>query len=246
VATDPAHSAASPEFGSPEPVSPKSVSPEPGSPEFVYLGVSKRSRLLTLADLDAVAQSLAAGSLAVLPTETGPMLAAMATSESAVRAAFAAKGRDPGLVMHVACASLSMARRYGHLDERATALLGAFTPGPLSVVVPQTGALPDGLVTVDGTVGIRVPDNPATLQVISAVGVPLTATSVNLSGQPGTSIDAAALRALHWPPVGRVYVVVDDDAVAYSAPSTLVRLTGPEPEILRPGPVTAEMLREYW
>jgi Sua5/YciO/YrdC/YwlC family protein len=216
------------------------------SPEFVYLGVTKRSRLLTLADLDAVVQSLVAGSLAVLPTETGAMLAAVATSESAVRAAFAAKGRDPAAVMHVACASLSMARRYGHLDERATALLGALTPGPLSVVVPQTGALPDGLVTVDGTVGLRVPDSPATLQVISAVGVPLTATSVNLSGQPSASVDPAALRALHWPAVDRIYVVVDDEAVAYSAPSTLVRLTGPEPEILRPGPVTAEMLREYW
>src|SRR5690606_10774905 len=139
------------------------------------------------------------GSLAVLPTETGYMLAAVATSGSAVRAAFAAKARQPVAVMHVACASLAMARRYGHLDERAVALLGAFTPGPLSVVVPQTGALPDGLVTVDGTVGIRVPDNPATLQVISAVGVPLTATSVNLSGQPGGSVDEAALRQLHWP-----------------------------------------------
>ena len=215
------------------------------SPEFVYLGVTKRSRLLTLADLDAVVQSLVAGSLAVLPTETGYMLAARATSESAVRAAFVAKGRDPGLVMHVACASLAMARRYGRLDDRATALLGAFTPGPLTVVVPQTDALPDRLVTLNGTVGIRVPDAPATLQVIGAVGVPLTATSVNLSGQSGSSIDPAALRALHWP-VDRVYVVVDDEAVVYSTPSTLVRLTGPEPEILRPGPITAEMLREYW
>lgn len=222
------------------------AAPAGPSPEFVYVGVSKRSRLLSLADLDAVAQSLVAGSLAVLPTETGAMLAAMATSEPAVRAAFAAKGRDPAAVMHVACASLSMARRYAHLDARAIAVLGAFTPGPLSVVVPQTGALPDGLVTVDGTVGIRVPDNPATLQVISAVGVPLTATSVNLSGQPSASVEPAALRALHWPAVDRIYVVVDDEAVAFSAPSTLVRLTGPEPEILRPGPVTAEMLREYW
>jgi L-threonylcarbamoyladenylate synthase len=216
------------------------------APEFVYLAVAKRSRLLSLTDLDAVARSLLAGSLAVLPTETGPMLAAVATSAPAVQAAFAAKGRRPAAVMHVACSSLSMARQYGYLDERAAALLGAFTPGPLSVVVPQTGALPDGLVTLDGTVGIRVPESPATLQVISAVGLPLTATSVNLSGQPGASVDPAALAELYWPPAARVYVVTDDEAVAYSVPSTLVRLTGPEPEILRPGPVTAEMIREHW
>jgi len=215
-------------------------------PQFAYVTVSKRSRLLRLADLEAVAGALAAGSLAVLPTETGYMLAAVATSEPAVRAAFAVKGRQPAAVMHVACASLSMARTYAVLDERAAALLGTFTPGPLSVVVPQTDALPDGLVTVDGTVGIRVPDSPATLQVIAAVGRPLTATSVNLSGQPGGAVEESALRALHWPSGASVFVVVDDEAVSFSAPSTLVRVTGPELEILRPGPVTAEALHEHW
>lgn len=214
--------------------------------EFNWVTVSKRSRLLGLGDLEAVAGALAAGSLAVLPTETGYMLAAMATSEPAVQAAFEAKGRNPVAVMHVACASLSMAREYGVLDERATALLGAFTPGPLSVVVPQTSALPDGLVTRDGTVGIRVPESPATLQVIAAVARPLTATSVNLSGRPGGSVDESALRELHWPADATVFVVLDEEAVAYSAPSTLVRVTGPELEILRPGPVTAEALHERW
>jgi len=146
-------------------------------------------------------------------------------------------------VMHVACSSLSMARAYGVLDGRATALIGAFTPGPLTVVVPQTGALPAGLVTLNGTVGIRVPDNPATLQVIAAVGAPLTATSLNASGEPGVSLAEPELRRLHWPAGGSVFVVVDDDAVSYAAPSTLVRVTGPELEILRPGPVSEQALR---
>jgi L-threonylcarbamoyladenylate synthase len=209
---------------------------------FIHLTVSKRSRLLSLADLGAVAGALAEGSLAVLPTETGHMLAALATSPAALEAAFAAKRRNPVAVMHVACSSLAMARRYAVLDERATALLGAFTPGPLTVVVPQTDALPDGLVTRDGTVGIRVPDNPATLQVVATVDVPLTATSVNVSGQQGGSVGEADLRALSWPEDATVYVVVDEEAITFDAPSTLVRVTGPELEILRPGPVTAQAL----
>ena len=84
------------------------------------------------------------------------------------------------------------------------------------------------------------------IPVISAVGQPLTATSVNLSGQPGGFVDEAALRELRWPPGDLVFVVVDDEAVAHSAPSTLVRLTGPELEILRPGPVSAQALHEQW
>ena len=213
--------------------------------EFVYLSVSKGSRLLSLADLDRVVGALAGGSLAVLPTETGYMLAAVATDEPAVEAVFEVKGRNPALVMHVACSSLRMARDYGVLDDRAAGLLGAFTPGPLTVVVPQTGALPDRWVTLDGTVGIRVPDNPATLQVVAALGRPLTATSLNASGQAAVSLQEEQLRLLHWPAQATVTVVADDEAVTQSAASTLVRATGPELEILRPGPVTAEALREW-
>lgn len=213
--------------------------------EFVYLNVSKNSRLLSLADLDRVVRALAGGALAVLPTETGYLLAALATDESALAAAFEVKGRDPALVMHVACSSLPMARDYGVLDDRAAALLGAFTPGPLTVVVPQTGALPDRWVTLDGTVGIRVPDNPATLQVVAALGRPLTATSLNAAGQPAVPIQEEQLRLLHWPAHATIHVVADDEAVTQSAASTLVRVTGPELEILRPGPVTAQALREW-
>src|SRR5215469_784279 len=138
--------------------------------------------MLTLSEVARIAGSLRSGSLAVLPTETGYMLAALANSMPAIERAFAVKQRDPAQVMHVACASVAMAASVGKLTPAALRLLGAFTPGPLSVIVAKTAALPDRLVTVNGTVGIRVPDHPATLQVIAEVGVPLTATSLNVSG----------------------------------------------------------------
>jgi L-threonylcarbamoyladenylate synthase len=203
---------------------------------FRYSQVGPRTRLLRLDDLDAVAGALAAGGLAALPTETGYMLAARATSPEALEAAFRVKQRDPARVMHIACSSLSMAREFGVLGARAQRLIGTFTPGPLSVVVPQTERLPTGLVTRDGTVGIRVPDAPSTLQVIAAVGAPLTATSLNLSGQAAVALDEASLSGFDWPP-GVVHVVLDPAAIAYSLPSTLVSLVGPAVEILRPGPV---------
>ncbi|MBO0820653.1 MAG: threonylcarbamoyl-AMP synthase [Nocardiopsaceae bacterium] len=206
--------------------------------EFVYVKPRSATGLLALGDTERVAESLRRGSPAVLPTETGYMLAALATSEDAVKRAFEVKDRPTSAVMHVACASLRMAAAVGVLTERATALLGRFTPGPLSVIVSQTGLLPDGLVTVNGTVGIRVPDHPATLQVITAVGAPLTATSLNSSGSRLPSVDEPALRTLNWPGDDPVYVVRDDASIAYDSASTLVRLTGESIEILRPGPVS--------
>lgn len=193
--------------------------------------------MLTLSELARIADSLRSGSLAVLPTETGYMLAAMATSVPAVERAFAVKQRDQAQVMHVACASAGMAASVGVLTPAALRLLGTFTPGPLSVVVAKTPVLPDRLVTVNGTVGIRVPDHPATLAVIAEVGVPLTATSLNVSGSARVPVSKLELDTLNWPAGETIYVVQDDEAIRYGTGSTLVRLTSGEVEILRPGPV---------
>jgi L-threonylcarbamoyladenylate synthase len=210
--------------------------------EFAFLS-SRPSGTLALADVRRVADVLRKGGLAVLPTETGHMLAAVATDLDAVELAFAAKKRDRAKAMHVACSSLSMASRFALLTPSASLVLGALTPGPVTVVVRRSPLLPDRLVTLAGTVGIRVPDHPATLQIIAEVGEPLTATSLNESGSASAGPDQATLDALEWP-AGHVVHVVDADAVpTCSAPSTLVRLIGPDVEILRPGPITADEIR---
>jgi L-threonylcarbamoyladenylate synthase len=206
--------------------------------QFVYVKPHSRTGLLPWSDVAKIADSLKQGSLAVLPTETGYMLAALATSEEAVQSAFAVKGRAGSAVMHVACSSLEMAGTVGILTERAIKLLGHLTPGPISVIVNQTDLFPDSdsMVTLNGTVGIRIPDHPGTLQVINAVGSPVTATSLNSSGSQLASVDEAALRTLNWPDHEVIYVVVDDNAIVYDSPSTLVRVTSDSMEILRKGP----------
>jgi L-threonylcarbamoyladenylate synthase len=209
--------------------------------EFAFLS-SRPSGTLRLADVRLVADVLRKGGLAVLPTETGHMLAAVATDLDAVESAFAAKKRDRAKAMHVACSSLSMAERFALLTPSAVRVLGALTPGPVTVVVRQSALLPDRLVTLDGTVGIRVPDHPATLQVIAEIGAPLTATSLNESGSASVGPDQATLSALAWPD-GHIVHVVDADAVpAHSAASTLVRLID-DVEVLRAGPVDANAIR---
>jgi L-threonylcarbamoyladenylate synthase len=104
--------------------------------------------------------------------------------------------------------------------------------------VNKTPLLPDRLVTLDGTVGIRIPDHPATLQVIGEVGVPLTATSLNAAGSATAPIEEFDLELLNWSSDEIVYVVEDDEAIVYDSPSTLVRVVGEAIEVLRPGPIS--------
>jgi L-threonylcarbamoyladenylate synthase len=204
---------------------------------FRVVEVLADSRLLRLGDVSAIAERLRAGDLAVLPTETGHMIAAVATSRPALLKAFAFKNRPLTNPMHVACASLEMAAEFAVLSPEARRLVGAFTPGPLTVVVPQRDVLPDDLVTLNGTVGIRVPEHPATLQVIAAVGAPLTATSLNLSGEESRPLSAESLAAFDWAD-DDTPVVVDNEAIRYAAASTLVRIDGGLVEVLREGPVS--------
>ena len=212
--------------------------------QFEFIRPHSASGLLTLSEVARISDRLRGGSVAVLPTETGYMLAAVATSIPAIERAFAVKSRDPAHVMHVACASLEMAATIGELTPIALRLLGAFTPGPLSVIVAKTPVLPDRLVTINGTVGIRVPDHPATLQVIREVAAPLTATSLNVSGSAAVPVRKLELDALSWPADQQIYIVEDDEAIRFGMGSTLVRLTGPDIEIVRPGPVRESDLRE--
>jgi L-threonylcarbamoyladenylate synthase len=110
--------------------------------------------------------------------------------------------------------------------------------------VPQTDRLPAEYVTLHGTVGIRIPEPPATRQVIEALGQPVTATSLNRSGEESRPVDRALLASLDWLGAGTVPVVLENEAIAYPVASTLVRLTGPEIEVLRAGPVDAASIRQ--
>jgi L-threonylcarbamoyladenylate synthase len=211
--------------------------------EFVRLDGRSASGTMRLSDVRTVAEVLGRGGLAVLPTETGYMLAAVATDVAAVERVFAAKKRSLDHPMHVACSSLAMAERFAELTPDAARVLGALTPGPVTVVVRQSPLLPDRLVTLNGTVGIRVPDHPATLQVIAEVGAPLTATSVNESGSAYRAPDDEVLAGLAWAEDGVVCVVDAGDSTPFGLPSTLVRMTGDTAEILRQGPVDAATIQ---
>jgi L-threonylcarbamoyladenylate synthase len=203
---------------------------------FRYVRPASRSGLLRLADLEVMVDILKNDGLVVLPTETGYLVAAVGTSRDAVRKVFSVKDRDLSNVMHLAFASLEMASRYAVLTERAKRILGALTPGPITVVVEQTDQLPDDLVTLNGTVGIRIPDAAATLQVIAALGFPVTATSLNRAGEEAAGIERDQLETLNWPAGDLVGVVVVDQPAWYSQPSTLARVIG-DVEILRKGPI---------
>ena len=99
-------------------------------------------------------------------------------------------------------------------------------------MVPRADGLPEWIGRLEsGSVGIRVPDHPVTLALLAATG-PLAVTSANRSGSQPAANDRSARAAL-----GERVAFYLEGRGAGGAASTVVDLTGSEPEVLRRGPV---------
>ena len=188
-------------------------------------------------DLSHAVAAIRRGELVGLPTETVYGLAADARDPTAVLRIFHAKGRptfDP-LIVHVADAD--QAWTVAEPSDRARRLAAACWPGPLTLVLPRRGIIPDVVTSGLNTVGVRVPAHPLALALIRATGVPLAAPSANAFGRisPTTAAHVREQLGVH------VSVVLDGGPCAVGIESTVL-CPDPRPVILRPGGLTRERL----
>lgn len=193
-------------------------------------------------DPDAIqraADVLRAGGLVAFPTETVYGLGANALDPAAVRRVFAAKGR-PGtnpLIVHVVTPD-QLATVAGTLSPAAVVLTSRFWPGPLTLVVPKTPAVPAEVTGGGPTVAVRHPDHPVAARLIAAAGVPVAAPSANRSGQLSPTTAEHVTAGLG----DAVDLVLDGGPCWRGLESTVVDVTGPVPRLLRPGLVTVAQL----
>lgn len=136
----------------------------------------------TDADLEAAADAAREGRLVVYPTETVYGLGALATDADAVERVFAAKRRPREKPVSLAVPRVEDVGAYADPTDRERAFCEAFLPGPVTVLLERTAAVPDALVAGRDRVGVRVPDHEVALALLDRVA-PLTATSANVSGR---------------------------------------------------------------
>ena len=201
----------------------------------------RNTQRLTKEDTSVAGGLIAAGKLVVIPTETVYGLAAAVTDPQAVAAIFRAKGRpqDNPLIVHLASVAEAQTVVPPELTT-ARRLLEAFSPGPITVVVPAPAWVPPVVTGGLSTVAIRVPAHPVAQQIITAAGVPVAAPSANRSGRPSPTTAEMAWHEL----AGRVDAVVGGGVADGGIESTVVDATKEgELRILRPGLISAADLR---
>ncbi len=193
----------------------------------------------TPADIAKAGQLLKSGELVAIPTETVYGLAANALDAEAVAGIFAAKERpaDNPLIVHIddKTAVYSLC---AEVSAKAEALMEAFWPGPLTIILPRAPIVPDIVSAGLPTVAVRMPSHETARAIIRAAGVPLAAPSANRSGSPSPTTAARVLADMD----GRVAAIVDGGDCAFGVESTVISLCGETPLLLRPGGITPAQL----
>jgi tRNA threonylcarbamoyl adenosine modification protein (Sua5/YciO/YrdC/YwlC family) len=185
--------------------------------------------------LTAAATAVRSGRLVVMPTDTVYGIGADAFDGGAVRSLLEAKHRGPDMPVGVLVGSWSTIDGLVlGVSSRARALIEAFWPGDLSLVLPHAPSLSWDLGSTRGTVMLRMPLHPVALELLREVG-PMAVSSANVSGQPPAATAQQALDQLG----DSVAVYLDGGPSGDPVPSTIVDLTGSEPVLLREGAVPA-------
>jgi len=175
-----------------------------------------------LKDIKRVIEVINNGGIAIVPTDTVYGIGASIKFPSSVEKIFEIKKRERNKPLPILIASWHEASRIaGRVTQRVRIWMKEYWPGPITFLIYDRSGK---------KVGLRVPDLPITLKLLSKTG-PLATTSANLSGKGSVrSFNKIDKRIL-----SKVDIAIDAGTCPLGKDSTVVDISGPKPVIVRPG-----------
>lgn len=184
--------------------------------------------------------ALANDELIVFPTDTLYGLAGR-INEISIRKIYQAKERPEEKSIPVLFASVEQLNQLTEeLNPNVLALIKAFLPGPLTLVLPKKAGLPQALSNNSG-VALRMPDHPFALDLLAQTG-PLAVTSANISGHENPSTAEEVYAQLN----GRISLILDSGSHPGGLASTIIDCRQVEPQLLRQGPLSMQDILKVW
>ena len=191
------------------------------------------------------AEQIRAGQVLGMPTDTFYGLAADPFNLRAVERVYEIKTRSRHKPLSLLIESVDQAEDLTRpLPEEFYKLARRFWPGPLTIIVQAASRLPLKVTANTGNVALRVPSSKIPLAVIQAAGIPITATSANLSGAAECTTAEQVRDQLR----DRIGIIVDGGTSPREVPSTIVDLTDHEARwtVLREGAIPAQEISEFF
>jgi tRNA threonylcarbamoyl adenosine modification protein (Sua5/YciO/YrdC/YwlC family) len=191
------------------------------------------------------ADQIRSGQVLGMPTDTFYGLAVDPFNLRAVDRVYEIKSRSRHKPLSLLIEDVDQAEHLANtLPDEFYALAKKFWPGPLTIIVKAASRLPLKVTANTGNVALRVPNANIPLEVIKAAGIPITATSANLSGESECTSAEAVRDQLGV----RIPIIVDGGSSPREIASTIVDLTDEEArwKILREGAIAAQEISEFF
>jgi len=197
--------------------------------------------LITDEEIRHAAALLRSGKLVAFPTETVYGLGTNALDADAVARIFEVKGRPNTSPVIVHVSNWEMLRRVAASWPPAARMLAErFWPGPLTLVLPKTAAVPHIVTAGLPTVGVRMPSHPIARAVIEAAQVPVAAPSANRFTQLSPTTAEHVRHGLG----DQIDFILDGGPCEVGIESTVLSLAGEAPVLLRPGGISRRQTEE--
>ena len=178
------------------------------------------------------AQIIQSGGIVALPTDACYALVARLDDKAAVERLRRIRGIDDKHHLTLLCRDLSEIALYSRVDNTRYRLLKATTPGAYTFILEATKEVPRRLSHPSRkTIGLRVPDNAIAQALLEELGQPMLSTTLILPGQEQPLSDAEEIRD----GLEKLIDLVIDGGACRLEPTTVIDLTGPEPELIRQG-----------
>ncbi len=182
-------------------------------------------------ELQKVVEVLRNDGIIIYPTDSVYAFGCSLRSPKAIERLRRMKGKDAG-AFAVVFGELAQVAEYCRVDNAAFRILKRNLPGPFTFVLPASSRVPDKALEKRRTIGIRIPGNAIPRAIVAALGCPVVTTSVKDDDQV---VEYTTDPELIHERYGRDVSLVIDGGIGDNVPTTVVDLTGEEPEILREG-----------
>ena len=191
-------------------------------------------------DVEKAAHLLSNNEVVAIPTETVYGLAGNAFSEAAISKIFEVKNRpltDP-LIVHLPAVEAiePLVLEFPTLAKR---LFEAFSPGPLTILLPKSKLIPDLVTNFSPLAAFRIPNHRLTLKLLHALNFPLVAPSANLFGALSPSTACHVQKGIGH----KISYILDGGPCAVGLESTIIKIENEtEIKVLRQGGISEEEL----
>ena len=178
------------------------------------------------------AQIIHGGGVVALPTDSSYALVCRLDDKGAVEKLRRIRGIDEKHHLTLLCRDLSEIAEYARVDNKQFRLLKATTPGPFTVILEATRAVPRRLSHPSRkTIGLRVPENAIASALLEELGQPLISTTLILPDDGEVLNDAETIRER----IEKQLDLIIDGGACSLEPTTVIDLTGAEPVLIRHG-----------